>query len=123
MMATILVVDDDPSLREVLQAFLGEEGYTILLAESGEEALRLCRTHEGDIHVMITDLSMPGMDGIVLAKAVKEFRPHMSVMFSSAGLNQDNIDILPYGTVFIEKPFTLVTMEKALLKILASRQQ
>ena len=122
-MATILVVDDDTSVREVLRAFLGDRGHEILLAESGMEALRLCRTHEGDIHVMITDLSMPGMDGIELAHAVKTSRPHMAVMFSSAGLSQGLIDGLPDDAVFVEKPFALATMENALRKVLASGQQ
>jgi two-component system, cell cycle sensor histidine kinase and response regulator CckA len=64
---TILVAEDEPVVREVAREVLSREGYRVLEAESGERALEICRTHDGPIHLLLTDMVMPGMSGETLA--------------------------------------------------------
>ena len=121
-MATILVVDDEPPMREVLQAFLVTQDHTVFTAAGGEEALDLCHTYQDEIDVMITDLSMPGINGIQLAMLVKAIRPRIHVVFASAVPQTDPVgqEGLPEDAVFIKKPFSLSTVGTTIQAMLAS---
>ena len=80
----ILVVDDDPAVRDVVHMFLRREGYHVLVAADGEEALQLCRQHGHAIRLVITDVILPGLNGRELAERMKEILPRVGVMFMSA---------------------------------------
>src|SRR5512146_3208832 len=69
---TILVVDDDGAVREVTCRILESHGYTVLMAENAEEGIRVFEEHEGDIHVLLTDMTMSGMGGRELVREVVE---------------------------------------------------
>src|SRR3990172_7503830 len=79
---TILVVDDEKSVRESLNKVLSKEGYRVLEAESGEEALSVCRKEF--VNLVLTDLKMPEMDGLELLKALKLLQPDVAVIMMTA---------------------------------------
>jgi two-component system cell cycle sensor histidine kinase/response regulator CckA len=82
---TVLAVDDDPWVLRVTVDFLaGEEGYHVLQATGGEEALRIAETHPGPIHVLLTDVVMPRVNGWMLAKRLRLIRPETKVLFMTA---------------------------------------
>lgn len=99
----ILLVEDHSTVRKLLCKILSDHGYTVLEASQGEEALGICRQHPGPIHLLLTDVSMPGMDGQDLAEQVLSLRPHIQVLYMSAHPGRS----LPLpDTAFIQKPFT-----------------
>jgi two-component system, cell cycle sensor histidine kinase and response regulator CckA len=109
---TVLLVEDEVEVRGVAQQILQSAGYTVLAASDGEEAVRLCAQHAGSIHLLLTDVVMPGMSGPALASRLAAMRPAMKVMYMS-GYPEDAIvrhDLLEPGTVFLPKPFTLETL-------------
>jgi len=81
-MAKILVVDDDQGLREFLDILLAREGYDVTFASGGKEAICLCKKHKFDL--AITDLKMPGFDGIDVLKSIKGVSPETMVILSTA---------------------------------------
>ena len=82
--ATILVVDDSKDIRDLYRAALQHQGYDVLFAASGENALQLCRMHKGGIHLIVIDIVMPGMSGLKLAAKFLTLRPDIKVLFVSA---------------------------------------
>lgn len=105
---TILLVEDDPAVRAVARRALTRFGYSVLSAEGGEEALSIVREHEGTIHMLLTDIMMPGMNGVEVATAVTALRPRIRVFFMSGYADQDLVrqGLLEPETHFLQKPFT-----------------
>jgi CheY-like chemotaxis protein len=106
-METILVVEDDTSVRRYLQMALRIQGYAILEADGSEKALQISDSHAGDIHLLISDVNMPGMNGMQLAELLGARRPGIKVLLLSGYPEED---IREYGikanTAFLQKPFT-----------------
>jgi nitrogen-specific signal transduction histidine kinase len=106
--ATILVVDDEPGVRELVRIILEEHGYTVLEAGHGEEALQVCQRHAGSIHLLLSDVVMPGLIGAPLVERVRALRPAVKVLFMS-GYTDDVIGdrgMLGSDVLFLQKPFT-----------------
>jgi two-component system cell cycle sensor histidine kinase/response regulator CckA len=82
-MTTILVVDDEPAIRSLLALVLEQRGFSVLTAECGREALSLSRAHRGEIDLLISDVTMPEMDGPTLAKNMVAETPALSVLLIS----------------------------------------
>jgi two-component system cell cycle sensor histidine kinase/response regulator CckA len=106
--ATVLIVEDDPGIRELSAKILRRRGYTVLAAEGGEEARQICERHEGVIHVLLSDVMMPGMDGPMVAKMLTSMRPGLKVVFMSG---YSSADVERHGVgqgeaPFLQKPFT-----------------
>lgn len=105
---TVLLVEDEPSLRNAVRDSLEDNGYVVLAAGDGAAALQVADEHAGPIHLMVTDVIMPGMTGREAAGELLRFRPEMKVLYVS-GYTQEAIvrhgDFGP-GTVFLSKPFT-----------------
>jgi CheY-like chemotaxis protein len=95
---TVLVVDDDPTLRPLAKRILERHGYNVLVAGSGEEALKIVSAHPGDVHLVLADVLMPGMDGVGLAERLTALRPAIRVLYTS-GMPRD-------GAPFLAKPYT-----------------
>jgi two-component system, cell cycle sensor histidine kinase and response regulator CckA len=106
-MRTVLVVDDDPWVRVLARDVLAGEGYRVLEAADGQDAIRVAAEHPGPIHMLLTDVVMPGMNGCELAAGLVPLLPGLKVMFMSAYdrdfLVTNGLD--PIGSV-ITKPFT-----------------
>jgi CheY-like chemotaxis protein len=102
------VVEDDPSVREVAVHFLEGAGYTVLVAESGQEALEVANGTIAAIHLLLTDLVMPGMSGMQVADALARRRAGLRVLFMS-GYPRDPIaagQAMDSNIEFLAKPFT-----------------
>ena len=105
---TILIVEDDALVRKLATETLNRFGYQVLEAAHGEEALRICRTHEGTIHLLLTDVIMPGMTGRELAGRIEPLFAKIKVLYMSgytdnAILRQGRLDP---DMSFLQKPFT-----------------
>lgn len=105
---TILLVEDEPSILNMTTKMLERLGYTVLASSTPDEAVRLAEAHSGDIHLLITDVVMPGMNGRVLAKNILTFHPNLKHLFMS-GYTANVIahhGVLDPGVNFIQKPFS-----------------
>jgi PAS domain S-box-containing protein len=104
---TILVVEDMIGLRRLISRTLESTGYKVITAASGDEALRLLEQHHEPVHLMVTDVVMPGMSGRSLAERLDQLRPEMKVLYMS-GYTDDVIlrhGVLDAGVPFVNKPF------------------
>jgi CheY-like chemotaxis protein len=119
---TILVVEDADSIRNLSREVLEVYGYRVLEAESGEDALKVSEEHEGPIHLMVTDIVMPGISVRDLADRLKTFRPQMKVLYMSGytGNAIAHQGVLNPGTPFLQKPFTPVGLVRKVREILDS---
>jgi two-component system, cell cycle sensor histidine kinase and response regulator CckA len=118
---TILVVDDDPALREVMVEHLDGLGYRVLSAASAREALDAAAAHQGALDLLLTDLVMPGMGGRELAERLARDRPRARVLCIS-GYTDDSVvleRIKAQAVPFLQKPFTLEALESAVRAALA----
>ncbi len=105
---TILLVEDEPGLREVFIEALAGKGYTVFDAENGERALELANVHEGPLHLVITDVVMPGISGPKLVGELLASRPELKVLYIS-GHTRDLIaghGMLHDSAALLRKPFT-----------------
>jgi two-component system cell cycle sensor histidine kinase/response regulator CckA len=121
---TILLVEDEDSVRAMVSKVLRSKGYTVLEASQGQEALQVSEHHEGPIQLMVTDVVMPHMSGRELAEKLASFRPAMGVLYMSGYPDKAIIHhgILEAGTAFLQKPFTLNALEWKVREVLdASR--
>lgn len=103
-MYNVLVVDDDKEIVKAIEIYLGKEGYHILKAYNGEEALQLIK--ENEIHLMILDIMMPKLNGIELATKVRKERSTPIIMLSAKSEDYDKINGLNVGADdYVTKPF------------------
>jgi two-component system, cell cycle sensor histidine kinase and response regulator CckA len=117
---TILVVEDEEALRGVAIRILGAAGYTVLLAANGQEALQASARHAGPIHLLLTDVVMPGINGRVLAEKLLQTRPQLKVIYMS-GYTDDTIvhhGVLDEGTHFINKPIGAADLTRRVREVL-----
>ncbi len=117
---TLLIVENESAIRYLLQVALRRNGYTVLAAESGREALQLVRNHAGAIHLLITDVMMPDMDGPELVRQLSAIRPDTRTLFMS-GYMDDTLGeggILSTNANFIQKPFSPGTIAQRIREIL-----
>jgi PAS domain S-box-containing protein len=120
---TVLVVEDEPELREIVRETLEARGYTVLEAGHGAEALDVATRHTGPIHLLLTDVVMPTMNGADLARALSPQRPGMAVLFVS-GYTDDAISrhgVLEPGVAFLEKPFNPGELAHRVREVLDAR--
>jgi len=106
---TILLVEDEPSILELAATILERQGYTVLAAPTPGEAIQLSTRHPGPIHLLLTDMIMPGMNGRDLAKYLLARNPHLKSLFMS-GHTADAIGhhgVLDADVSFIQKPFSI----------------
>jgi two-component system, cell cycle sensor histidine kinase and response regulator CckA len=119
---TILLVEDEAAVRGLAHRILSRLGYTVLEAEDGVAALRTMRQHDGGIDLVLTDVVMPGIGGIELARRVAAERPETRVLFMS-GYSTDAIErAAPHGAALIEKPFTPDMLAGRVRQALSPRQ-
>jgi two-component system cell cycle sensor histidine kinase/response regulator CckA len=89
---TILVVDDEPGVLELINIILSRQGYRILAAESGPKALEIFGRHDRNIDLLLTDVMMPGMSGLALAQRVKALSQDLPVLYMTGGTLADLVD-------------------------------
>jgi CheY-like chemotaxis protein len=117
---TILVVEDDQGVRTLARDVLEMDGYTMLEARHGEEALRVCEQHEGPIHLLVTDVVMPGMSGRQLAERLEPMHPEMKVLYVSGYTDNAIVrhGVLEPGLAFLQKPFTPSALTRKVREVL-----
>jgi hypothetical protein len=119
---TILLVDDEESLRTVLEDLLGQLGYHILSAASGDEAIAVAREFSGKIDLLLTDVIMDPLPGPLLAENLTRTRPDMKIVFISGYANPSLAPdgVLKPGTILVNKPFTIKLLAAKLREVLES---
>jgi PAS domain S-box-containing protein len=104
---TVLLVEDEADLREVLRETLEASGYSVLVARDGAESVQIAGEHPGPIQIMVTDVIMPGATGPKIAEIVAKTRPEMKVLYIS-GYSDESVTrhgLIAPGTAFLGKPF------------------
>jgi len=117
---TILLVEDEPAVRELTRLVLTAQGYSVVEALHPEDAERLCENGKGEIHLLLTDLVMPGVSGHELAKRITARRPKIKVLYMS-GYTHNMIasgGMLERGIAFLQKPFTPATLVEKVRDVL-----
>jgi CheY-like chemotaxis protein len=116
---TVLLVEDEPAVRTLVQAVLERHGYSVLVAGSGTAALDVVTRDPRPIHVLLTDLVMPGMNGRDLASRVVALRPAVKVLFMSGYAANIASDLAVEGVSgFLSKPFHEHTLTAKLREVL-----
>jgi two-component system cell cycle sensor histidine kinase/response regulator CckA len=119
--ATVLVVEDEPSLRTFTCTLLQENGYTVMEAGDGEEALALAGEYKQPIHLLLTDMIMPGMNGPAVAERLASLHPEAKVLFMSGYSGFVSRGLVDPHAVLVSKPFTRDELLRKIQQVLSSR--
>ena len=109
---TILLVDDEQSVRAIVLKILRRAKYEVLEAENCDAALRIADSHQGKIDLVITDMFMPGLRGPEVAQKLARTRPGLRVLFMSGYADPDLGTAVPAGANFLNKPFSGADLAK-----------
>ena len=118
---TILVAEDEPQLRRLVERVLTQLGYVVLVGADGGEAIDLANAHEGPVHLLLTDMVMPGMGGGELARRVRERRLETRLLLMS-GYSEELVAAEYGGAPFLSKPFTPAELADAVRQALDAPQ-
>jgi PAS domain S-box-containing protein len=120
---TVLVCDDDDDVRKLLVDVLSLRAYRILQARNGKHALEIAGAHDGPIHLLVTDVVMPELDGVALASALRRAHPALRVLYVSGYTDDAAILSAPLGpdTQFLAKPFLPGDLTRAVIGMLERR--
>jgi PAS domain S-box-containing protein len=117
---TILLVEDEANLRYLARQYLEKQGYRVIEAADGAVAMQIAVAHEGIIHLLLTDVIMPGMNGRELAQRISEIRPNVKVLYMSGYtenvIGQDGT--LDAGVRLLQKPFNLRDLKSKVREVL-----
>ena len=123
---TVLIVDDEEDLRDIMQRMLQRRGFDTLVAGDSESAMAICRDHEGALDVLVTDLGLPGVSGGgELSREAVALRPEMGVVYIS-GLPKDiavTKGLIGDEALLVKKPFTSDLLIEALRLVIAKRDE
>ena len=117
---TVLLVEDEEMVRALARRILQTHGYNLLEAQDGFQALRLCQEYTGMIHLLVTDVVIPGMSGRAVADHLSSVRPSMKVLYLS-GYTDNSIvhhGVMDTGTAFLPKPFTPADLARKVREVL-----
>jgi CheY-like chemotaxis protein len=117
---TVLLVEDDTGVRELLRQVLSKLGYKLLEAGSGQEALQLIAHYPDPIHLLLTDVVMPGISGKTLADELADTWPNLKTLFMSGYTDEAIVQhgVLNSGVAFLQKPFSPMTLAVKMRSVL-----
>ena len=118
---TVLLVEDEDGVRQLTREYLETNGYTVMEAPNGHAALELAGMHHGPIHLLMTDVVMPGISGRELAGRLAKMRPEIKILYMSGYTDQAVLHhgMLDSGSVLLQKPFTMAVLAAKVREILA----
>ena len=117
---TILLVEDEANLRYLARQYLEKQGYRVIEAADGAVAMQIAVAHEGVIHLLLTDVIMPGMNGRELAQRISEIRPNVKILYMS-GYTENVIGhngMLDAGVRLLQKPFNLRDLKSKVREVI-----
>lgn len=119
---TLLIVDDEPSVRELICLHLRSSGFEVFDTKGGREAIQIAAAPDMHIDILISDIIMPHMNGRDLANRISSMKPSIKVLFMSAYTSEilSNFKLCPEGSDFIKKPFTMAGLEERIGRVWAS---
>ena len=123
MKQTILVVEDDPALRDTFKAVIKDAGFHVIVAEHGLQAIDIFQTHADEISVVITDINMPLMKGTELTDHLKNINPDIKIIFMSGftgGLESAG-NLFESRSVILQKPFRTQVLLKTIREVLTGQ--
>jgi two-component system cell cycle sensor histidine kinase/response regulator CckA len=117
---TVLVVEDEEKVRKLIVEILERQGYRVLEASDGDEALLIHEKHDGPIHLILVDVVMPGMSGSELAKRLASLRPDTKILYMSGYTDNAIVHhgVLAQGVNYIQKPFTMEGLTRKVRQVL-----
>jgi two-component system cell cycle sensor histidine kinase/response regulator CckA len=115
---TILLVEDEESLRTLTCTMLEQNGYAVLEARGGEEAIEIARLHGPHIDLLLTDMVMPGMNGRAVAQSVALVRPGVKIVYMSGYSGFGSRGLAESGDILLSKPLTRDTLLRKLHEVL-----
>jgi DNA-binding response OmpR family regulator len=116
---TVLVVDDEEDLRDIIRRMLQRRGFDTLIAGDSQEAIAVLRDHPGEVDILVTDLGLPGVSGGELSRTAKQVRPGMHVIYIS-GLPRDMAiaeGLIEADALLVKKPFSSESLLEALRSV------
>jgi two-component system cell cycle sensor histidine kinase/response regulator CckA len=116
---TILVVEDGDAVRNLVCRMLVQNGYRVLEARDGRDALHICENHRGPIGLVLTDVVMPNMNGGELASRLARLHPEMRILFMSGYAAEPIVQRFGHDSAaFLQKPFTSITLAEKIRQVL-----
>lgn len=115
---TILLVEDAEAVRELTRSLLTDSGYTVLEVDHPDKAIEIAQSHKGPIHLLLTDVVMPGMNGRALAEKLAPIRPDMKVIYTSGYTGFSQSALIDSDLIFLPKPFTKESLLSKLREVL-----
>ncbi len=114
------MVEDQEPVRRLTRKILETKGYAVLAAADGPEALRVAALHQGTIHILVTDVVMPGMSGREVGRRLTAERPDMRVLYLSGHADDSIVShgVLEPGLAFLQKPFTPENLARRVRELL-----
>lgn len=119
---TVLLVDDDPHVRRSVLQILMQDAYHVLEAGDGAEALRIASTYDGPIHLLLTDVIMPNLNGLLLAERLSKVRPGTGVLYISGYVESTLVAAMLPRAAILSKPFSPEGLLAAVQRVLSSQQ-
>ena len=121
---TVLLVDDDEAVRTMMRRVLRQHGYAILEAGNGDAALKLAHAHTGKLHLLLTDMVLPGINGMELAQQVASSHPEAKLLLISGYLDRDFGNfVIDEKISFLQKPFATAALAKIVREVLDASTQ
>src|SRR2546427_612620 len=120
---TVLGAEDEDAVRQIIERALQARGYQVMVARDGSEALALASRHAGQIHLLVSDVIMPDMNGRVLSQRLTQVRPTIKTLYLS-GYTDDAIlhhGVLEEGVAFLQKPFSLGALARKVREVIEAR--
>ena len=111
--AVILIAEDEAMVQNIVRIALEGDGYFLLTAHDGEAALEISRSFPGTIHLLLTDITMPRLNGIELCRRIAKERPDCRVLIMSGNPREDG-----FRVPFLQKPFTLTSLQDSIESLL-----
>ena len=116
----ILLVEDEPNVRRIARRILERNGYLVIVAQNAGDALLLVEQRAEPIHLLLTDVVMPGMSGVELARRLAARRPEMKVLYMSGYTDGTIVSqgLLERGVAFLQKPLTSELLARKVRSVL-----